>query len=426
MRRRGITARAVATPFAPSSSIITQTEKARNLIPAATNATPAKAELAKGVLTVDLSAFYDGTNDASRKMAAAEAIRTSWVNTGTFFVAVQDQDKPVLRAAVTAAKSFFTRPREEKDAVNRLPNGSTLKKIETVVRGYVGPGSESAAALGGRPRATADKAEKYTWRADNVSYQQVMHAFEHTFADIDAFELERAVMRPNRFPTDAAGEEMQKALLAYSDVVSKLTDATLRACAMAMGQDEEEILRRFCPGANGTAPLNCRALSYPPAPQESTGEHRTGAHTDGGVVTLVYRPYDTAEHGLQIIQDGVWKNVPPSSEDKLVVHPGDVLEWYSDGLFPALWHRVPPPPPGAPARMSFPSFVLPTIDFSLSDLGSGRNYKLGDLRFSGWVKAKFEALANGRRADADADFDESALLPAAEGNDDDPTQIHFL
>merc|ERR1712176_848571 len=151
-----------------------------------------------------------------------------------------------------------------------------------------------------------DKAEKYTWRADNVSYQQVMHAFEHTFADIDAFELERAVMRPNRFPTDAAGEEMQKALLAYSDVVSKLTDATLHACAMAMGQDEEEILRRFCPGANGTAPL-LRALSYPPAPQESTGEHRTGAHTDGGIVTLVYRPYDTAEHGLQIIQDGVWK-----------------------------------------------------------------------------------------------------------------------
>jgi len=410
-RRAHATTVAVASPARDPPTVVTQQAKARFVIPAA-NQSSSEPRVASHIALVDLSAFYDGTDDDARKAQAADAMRTSWAKSGTFLVAVDHEDKPKLRAAVAAAKAFFARPQHEKEAINHTP--SHLAKIDTVVRGYVGNNSESAAALAGRPRASPDQAEKFSFRTENVSYGQIMHALENTFGDIDAFELERAIMRPNRFPPDRAGEEMRQALQAYSEVVSKLTDATLRACALAMGQDEYDILRRFCPGAeNNIAPVNCRVLSYPPAPAGPTGDHRTGAHTDGGILTLVYRPDDTEAHGLQIIQDGAWANVPTTGDDALVVHPGDVLEWLSDGLFPALWHRVPAPPAGAPARMSFPSFVLPTMDFALSDLGPGEHYKLGDMRYSGWAKSKFEAIANGRRPEAD-EFDGSTLLPEAD------------
>ena len=57
---------------------------------------------------------------------------------------------------------------------------------------------ESAAAISGRPKASPDQAEKFSWM-NPATLDLLAYVMEHTKGDEDALKLERAILRPNRF-----------------------------------------------------------------------------------------------------------------------------------------------------------------------------------------------------------------------------------
>ena len=60
--------------------------------------------------------------------------------------------------------------------------------------------------------------------------------------------------------------------------------------------------------------------------------------------------------GLQVLRDGGgWADVPPLP-GTLVLNCGEALQLASGGYLRAAVHRVLPPPPGGPARVSLPFF----------------------------------------------------------------------
>ncbi|PFH58513.1 hypothetical protein XA68_13577 [Ophiocordyceps unilateralis] len=100
-----------------------------------------------------------------------------------------------------------------------------------------------------------------------------------------------------------------------------------------------------------------RFLRYP-APEStrhSDGDFRAGAHSDYGSITLLFRLKGQA--GLEILtQDDIWAPVPvcpPGTENDpsppILVNIGDLLSYWTNGLFRSTVHRVAFPATGSGA-----------------------------------------------------------------------------
>ncbi|XRB02694.1 aconitate hydratase [Pycnococcus provasolii] len=391
-----------------------QTSTIRRVIPTAdANAKVVIVEEAKGVKTVNLSPFFvvdESEENEKEKARVAAELAESWEASGTFLVKVSDEDKAILQNAVKVGHDFFSLPLDEKLKINQLP--VPLEDLATVVRGYVPNNKESAAAISGRPKASPDQAEKFSWM-NPATLDLLAYVMDHTKGDEDALKLERAILRPNRF----YDTQMEKVLLEYTRLMGKLSNATMRAVSLAMNLGEYKLLDIVSP-ASRTPNVNSRLMEYPATSSaaSSTSTARLQGHSDGSIVTLNYRPHDDPAlgGGLQILQDGAWRAVPATGDDAIVVHPGDVLEWMSDGQFPGLFHRVGQMSEGAPHRNSIATFVFPSMDFDVKILNGdenngGQTYK--SMRFSKWAKDKFDAAAGGQQLDRLESFDDHLVLP---------------
>jgi isopenicillin N synthase-like dioxygenase len=74
-----------------------------------------------------------------------------------------------------------------------------------------------------------------------------------------------------------------------------------------------------------------------------------GAHTDYGIVTVLYAD---RVPGLQIVgPDGAWHDVMPA-EQALLVNLGDLLAQWTNDRWRSTLHRVVPPAHGADGRSS--------------------------------------------------------------------------
>lgn len=100
-----------------------------------------------------------------------------------------------------------------------------------------------------------------------------------------------------------------------------------------------------------------RFLRYPPvdATAHEADDVRAGAHSDYGSITLLFRIRGQA--GLEILKkDGSWAPVPvspPGTEDDpsppILVNIGDLLSYWTNGLFRSTVHRVVFPKEGTNA-----------------------------------------------------------------------------
>lgn len=99
------------------------------------------------------------------------------------------------------------------------------------------------------------------------------------------------------------------------------------------------------PAGSGTI---LRFLRYPPPSSTShtVDDVRAGAHSDYGSITLLFRLRGQA--GLEILKkDGTWAPVPvspPGTENDpsppILINIGDLLSYWTNGLFRSTVHRV--------------------------------------------------------------------------------------
>ncbi len=98
---------------------------------------------------------------------------------------------------------------------------------------------------------------------------------------------------------------------------------------------EAEFFRDLHSGENVTL----RLLHYPAMPLdiENSDQWGAGAHTDYGMLTLLFQEQVT---GLEVLgQGGHWQRVV-TDPGEVVVNTGDLMEHWSNGQYPSTLHRV--------------------------------------------------------------------------------------
>lgn len=100
--------------------------------------------------------------------------------------------------------------------------------------------------------------------------------------------------------------------------------------------------------SKGASSSILRFLRYPApaATSHSEDDVRAGAHSDYGSITLLFRLKGQA--GLEVLQkDNTWASVPvcpPGTEDDpsppILINIGDLLSYWTNGLFRSTVHRV--------------------------------------------------------------------------------------
>ena len=118
-----------------------------------------------------------------------------------------------------------------------------------------------------------------------------------------------------------------------------------------------------------------RLLYYPKITNEFNNTFksnlRAGKHSDYGSLTLLFQ--NDAMSGLQILNpdNEKWIDViPPPNEDVILCNIGDLLEFWTGGLFKSTIHRVLKPETSAKERLSIAYFLHPNDDCQIKSLNN--------------------------------------------------------
>jgi isopenicillin N synthase-like dioxygenase len=146
----------------------------------------------------------------------------------------------------------------------------------------------------------------------------------------------------NLWPSQNSQSELRPALMAYFEQAKalshRLTD--LFASALDLPLDYFEA---FTDHATDTMRVN-RYERAAGEPEPLTGQQRMGAHSDYGVLTVLYAD---RVPGLQIVgPDDKWHDVMPAPS-ALLVNLGDLLAQWTNDHWRSTLHRVVPPPRSA-------------------------------------------------------------------------------
>jgi isopenicillin N synthase-like dioxygenase len=282
------------------------------------------------VPVVDLEPWWEGDADARQEVATAwdDALR----NVGFVQVAGHRIPDPVIDAMVAASDAFFGLPLEEKLAVR--PDDLTVN------RGYAAIGTEALSYSIGEA-APPDLFEAFNMGEDDVDEHDPFYAAERN-------RMFAANIWPARLP------ELRPALVRYFAEARRLALTLTDVSATALGLPDGWF-RPFVDRSTTTMrTINYerRAGDADPLPEQQ----RMGAHTDYGVVTVLWA--DTTP-GLEILgDDGEWHGVVPAPR-ALLVNLGDLTAQWTNDRWRSTLHRVVPPPVAAgPARRRSTAFFF--------------------------------------------------------------------
>jgi isopenicillin N synthase-like dioxygenase len=230
----------------------------------------------------------------------------------------------VIARMLTAADGFFAMPTEDKLAlVPATPEND---------RGYAAKGSESLYQSLGHEDVPTDLFEAFNVGPD-IGPNGWPEGDPRHGLDQPLFTA------GNLWPAQASQTGLRPALMDYFEqtraLSHRLTDLFATALGLAPGYFEP-----FTDHATDTMRVNHyeRAAGEP---EPLDGQQRMGAHSDYGVLTVLYAD---RVPGLQIVgPDDKWHDVMPAP-GALLVNLGDLLaQWTNDHWLSTL-HRVVPPP----------------------------------------------------------------------------------
>ena len=282
---------------------------------------------ATGVPVIDFAPFLAG---GPGKLAVAQQIRDACEGTGFFYLAGHGIPQQAIDAAFAASRQFFALPLADRMKV-RLQVGPN--------RGYQPLGS----------RIYADKADAPDLN-ESFKYQHELPA-----DDSDVVDGNRVHAR-NVWPDDLPG--WRATLLGYYDQMERVTDALLRAFALALALPEDWFLGFY------RKPLTqINMIHYPPHPPQTPGrQFGLRPHADTTAFTILAQG-DVG--GLQVEHGEDWIDVPPIP-GTFVINIGDMMARWTNDRFASTPHRVINR--SGRERFSIAFFAIPDFDAVVSCL----------------------------------------------------------
>jgi len=244
---------------------------------------------------IDISSLLNDENP----LQVATKIGDACEKVGFFYIKNHGVDPQLIDEMYTLTKRFFELPYEEKNKLNVVNSGPTL-------RGYI---------------------PMYAENVDPVNTRDFKECFDcgAHYDEISPF------FGPNQMPS--ALPQFEKVAEAYHSAVLALAKKLIGAIALSLGlpQDYFEHLQR--------KPITIqRILHYPPqVGKVSQEEIGIGAHTDYGFLTVLSQD---AVGGLQVRnRAGEWVTAPPV-EGTFIVNIGDLVQTLTNDRYTSTMHRV--------------------------------------------------------------------------------------
>lgn len=283
---------------------------------------------------IDFQPFLDGQD----RLGVAQELHHAIRDYGFFYLTNHQLSSAIIGECLHQAHSFFDLPISEKRKIHISKSNCH--------RGWYGHGEE---VLDKATQAEGDMKEGLKIGND--------------LSDAHPFVKQNIPLHgANQWPHDPA---FQKAMQAAYRAFEKLSQKLMQALALSLGLDDAHFNDFLhCPMAT------LSPLRYPATDKPDKGKN-AGAHTDFGCLTLLVQQ-DNA--GLEVLaKKEHWLAVPPI-DGTLVVNIGDMMDVWSDGLYPSTRHRVTNT--SNTARHSLAFFYDPQYDTPLKSLtGKTRNGK---------------------------------------------------
>ncbi len=244
---------------------------------------------------IDLTSLIDGSDP----IMVADQIAHVCKNIGFLYIKNHGVDKQLIKEAYAQAEAFFDLPLEQKQKLNIINSGQTL-------RGYIPMYGENV-----DPENTRDFKECFDFglNEDKVS----------------------PFFGPNQMPENPA--KFKQTFELYHKAMMTLARKLISAIALSLNlpADYFEALQK--------SPITIqRLLHYPPQEGNITQkEIGIGAHTDYGFLTILSQD-DIG--GLQVQnRNGDWISAPPV-EDTFIVNIGDLVQTFTNDHYISTMHRV--------------------------------------------------------------------------------------
>ncbi|MGB0943012.1 MAG: isopenicillin N synthase family dioxygenase [Marinomonas sp.] len=244
---------------------------------------------------IDLAKLIDGSDP----MAVAKEIGDVCENVGFLYIKNHGVNKQLIKKAYAQAQAFFDLPLAQKQALNIVNSGQTL-------RGYIPMYGENV-----DPENTRDFKECFDFGLNE--------------------EAVSPFFGPNQMPEDPA--EFKQTFEQYHEAMMALSRKLISAIALSLDLEADYFTKLQ------QKPITIqRLLHYPPQEgpinQEEIG---IGAHTDYGFLTILSQD-DIG--GLQVQnRDGEWVSAPPV-EDTFIVNIGDLVQTFTNDKYISTLHRV--------------------------------------------------------------------------------------
>ena len=263
---------------------------------------------------VDISGWENG-GDAERR-AIVFAVDNACRRLGFLQVVGHGIDPDVINEMLAAADEFFALPDDAKRAC--------VAPSADINRGYAPMGSEALSYSVG-VQTPPDLFEAF-----NLGLEPVPNDAAHQARLHDLFV-------ENIWPLPLPG--LRLPLLRYFNEAGNLARCLTRIFAVALDLPES-----FFAAKTHHSTVTMRVNNYvrqPGAPDPIDGQQRMGAHTDYGIVTVLYADRVA---GLEILTPaGTWQGVIPEP-GALLINLGDLLAEWTNDRWRSTLHRVVPPP----------------------------------------------------------------------------------
>ncbi len=259
---------------------------------------------------IDLEQFRLG--GAADRASVASAIDAACRDTGFLLVSGHGVPTQLADALLDGFGAFFDLPVEEK---RRFTVADPMAN-----RGYSELGREGLAYSRG------DETPPDLFEAFNVGREDAIGA---------RYDRRREFYAPNLWPDHPVG--LRDTWLEYEHAVTGVADTLLRAMALALSLPEPWFVDRLDDAVLTTRAINYERVAGAPDPQP--GQTRMGAHSDYGVLTVLFA--DDVP-GLQVFRSGRWHGVEVP-RGTFICNLGDMIERWTNRRWTSTLHRVVPP-----------------------------------------------------------------------------------